>query len=370
MIDYIKIEGFKSIKKMDLELKPINLLIGSNGSGKSNFISFFKLINAIFNTNLQTYITEEKADNILYFGRKITEKMYGKIILTEDGENNNSYNFSLAQTKEGGLFIDFEGTGYNVTKNDDSSNYFYNRGLNESKYAVDTQHKRNRILQKYISSLQVFHFHDTSSTSFLRRECDINDNLYFKQDGRNLPAYLYLLKENSPKIYSRILKVIQSVAPYIKDFILEPKKLRGSQNEIELRWIDAGDMESNFSAYQLSDGTLRFIALSVLLMQPDPPKVIIIDEPELGLHPFAIGTLAGMIQSASNKTQIIAATQSPGLISNFLPEDVIVIDRSKTGNETIFNRLDSEYLKAWLQEFDLGKLWEKNIINAAQPFNK
>lgn len=370
MIDYIQIIGFKSIVKMELELKPINLLIGSNGSGKSNFISFFKLVNAIFNGNLQKYIAEEKADNILYFGRKNTEEMQGKMIFTEDGESNNSYYFGLAQTKEGGLFLDFEGSGYNVTKDNNSTNYFYNHSVNESKYAIDREYKRNKILQDYISSLQVFHFHDTSSTSFLRRECDIDDNLYLKQDGRNLPAYLFLLKQNHPKIYSRILKVIQSVAPYIKDFILEPKKLRNSQNEIELRWIDEGDPDSNFSAYQLSDGTLRFIALATLLMQPDPPEVIIIDEPELGLHPFAIGTLAGMIQSASSKAQIIAATQSPGLISNFSPEDVIVIDRSKTTNETIFNRLDSEYLQAWLQEFDLGILWEKNIINAAQPFSK
>lgn len=368
MIDYIEIKGFKSIKKLQLNLKPINILIGSNGSGKSNFISFFKLINSIFNKRLQKYITEEKADNILYFGRKNTEMMTGKMIFTEDnGHNNNSYYFGLAQTKEGGLFLDFEGSGYNVTPDNDSSNYFYEHDLDESKYAVST-YKRNVILRNYISALQVFHFHDTSSTSLLRRECDINDNAYLKQDGRNLPAFLYYLKMRHTKIFNRIEKTIQSIAPYIEKFILEPSRL--NEKEIELRWVDKGDSESNFSAYQLSDGTLRFIALATLLMQPEPPEVIIIDEPELGLHPFAIGVLAGMIQAISSKTQIIAATQSPGLISHFVPEDVIVIDRSVDENQTTFNQLQAEKLNKWLEDYTLGDLWEKNILNAAQPFVK
>ncbi len=369
MLEYIKIEGFKSIKKAELAMRPINILIGSNGSGKSNFIAFFKLINALFNSNFQKYVIEEKIDNILYFGRRQTERMSGLLIFTEDKTHNTAYKFSLAPTQEGGMYIEYEGSGYDVTIDNDTHNYFYESNIPESKYATDGN-KRSQILRRYIQSLRVFHFHDTSSTSYLRRECDLNDNLYLKQDARNLPAYLYLLKENHPKIYLRILKTIQSIAPYLKDFILEPQKLKGFAQEIALRWIDKGDPESNFSAYQLSDGTLRFIALAVLLMQPEPPAVIIIDEPELGLHPFAIGKLAGMIQVASSKSQIIVATQSPGLISLFPPESVIVVDKNETENQTVFNRLDSESLQSWLNDYTLGDLWERNILNSAQPFTK
>ena len=179
---------------------------------------------------------------------------------------------------------------------------------------------------------------------------------------------LYLLKEKHPIIFHRIEKTIQSVAPYISNFILEPSGL--NNKEIELRWMDSGDPESNFSAYQLSDGTLRFIALAVLLMQPNPPAVIIIDEPELGLHPFAIEKLAGMVQAASSTAQIIAATQSPGFISHFSSDDVIVIDKSEVENQTVFNRLNTDALRNWLDDFTLGDLWERNIINAAQPFRK
>lgn len=371
MIDYIKIEGFKSIKKMEMSLKPINILIGSNGSGKSNFISFFKLLNAIFNGRLQRYIIDEKTDNILYFGRKKTELMSGKIIFSDlNSEKNNAYRFGLAQTKEGGLFLEYEGSGFNVPIDEENQGYngYYNEhNLIESK-VVKSSFLRHKYLREYISSLQVFHFHDTSSTSYLRRECDVNDNSFLKQDGRNLPAFLYLLKKKHPIVFNRIEKIIKSIAPYIEKLVIEPYSL--NEEEIALRWIDKGDVESSFSAYQLSDGTLRFIALATLLMQPNPPSVIIIDEPELGLHPFAISKLAGMIQSASSKAQIIVATQSPSLISNFSPEDVIIIDRSEKENQTVFNRLSSDALNTWLEDSSLGDLWERNIINAAQPYLK
>jgi predicted ATPase len=339
MIEIIEIKGFKSIK--NLELKPINILIGGNGVGKSNFVSFFKLINAIFNERLQKYVIEEKTDNLLYFGRKTTERLYGKLIFNSGNNNNNAYYFNLIQTKEGGLFFDKKGSGDNVGRDNATINYYVNYNLEESGISKNGSY-RNNYLSNHLKNIQVFHFHDTSTTSFLRRECNINDNQYLKQDGRNLPAFLYLLKVNHPKIYIRIEKTIQTMAPYIEKFILEPSRL--DENEIALRWVDKGDTESNFSAYQLSDGTLRFIGLATFLMQPTPPSVIIIDDPELGLHPFAIGKLAGMIKSASNKSQIIVGTQSPGLITKFNPEDVVVIDKSIEENQTVFSRLNFEDL--------------------------
>lgn len=369
MIEYVEIKNYKSIKELKIELKSINILIGSNGVGKSNFVSFFKLINAIFNQRLQKYIIEESIDNILYFGRKKSESMFGKVIFNSGEDKNNAYFFELFQTKTGGLYINEEGSGFKVDRDNNTHNYFSKYDLQESTIALSALY-RNNYLRQHLTNLQIFHFHDTSTTSFLRRACDINDNLYFKQDGRNLPAFLYLLKCNHPKVFDRVVKNIQTVAPYIDKFILEPKKLSNQENEIELRWVDKGDSESNFSAFQLSDGTLRFIALSTLLMQPNPPSVIIIDEPELGLHPFAIGKLAGMINIVSQKSQVIIATQSPGLISHFTPEDVVVMDKNFTENQTKFERLKTEQLEAWLRDFSLGDLWVNNDIDSAQPFIK
>lgn len=371
MIEYIEIQGFKSVKNMQLELKPINVFIGSNGAGKSNFVSFFKMVHAIFNQHLQRYVIEEKADNILHFGRKMTETMFGKMIFSEDKEHNNAYWFKLAQTKEGGLFIEEEAAGYDIKPQDNYMSYFIRRNLEESRIQKPIERARGnryQYLYNYLSNIQIYHFHDTSATSMLRRECDINDNDYLKTDGRNLPAFLFYLQEEHPKLFKRIEKTVKSIAPYIDKFILQPKKL--NKDEIELRWVEKGNPESSFNAYQFSDGTLRFIALATVLMQPEPPKVIVIDEPELGLHPQAIQKLAALIDAASDDTQLIISTQSVNLVNCFSPEDIVTVDRSLEENQSVFNRLSSKNLKLWLDDHTLGELWERNIINSAQPFAK
>ena len=368
MLEYIKIEGFKSIETMELELKSINVLIGSNGSGKSNFIAFFRMVHAIFNRKLQRFVIEEKADNLLYFGRKTTESLYGKMFFSEDKKNVNAYWFNLIQTKDGGLFIDREGSGYNVDKDNDYQNYFTFNNLEESQIQKSNTFRDDRYLKKYLSNIQIYHFHDTSTTSMLRKECDLADNLYLKPDGRNLPAFLYYLKMEHPKTFKRLEKTIQQVAPYIDHLLLEPNRL--NKKEIELRWVEKNDLQSNFSAYQFSDGTLRFIALATVLMQPEPPAVIIIDEPELGLHPQSISKLAALIKSASAKTQIIISTQSVNLVDCFDLENIVAVDRSEEEKQSVFKRLESESLKTWLEDYSLGDLWQRNIINSAQPFSK
>jgi predicted ATPase len=352
---------------MQLELKPINVLIGSNGSGKSNFISFFRMLDAIYNRRLQRYVLEENADNILYFGRKVTEELFGKLIFGVRDVDNNAFWFSIVQDNQGGLFLREEGYGYRVSINDNYHNYFTSHTLKESKISAKSDYRYDYI-KSYLKDIQIYHFHDTSSTSMLRRECEVNDNEELNTDGRNLPAFLYYLQERHVKLFGRLVKTIQSIAPYIDEFILKPKKL--DPNKIELRWREKADLDTSFGAYQFSDGTLRFIALATVLMQPDPPSVIVIDEPELGLHPLAISKLAGMIQLASKKTQVIISTQSVSLVDCFEPEDIITVDRDEKEQQSIFRRLDLERLNVWLGDHTLGDLWGRNILSAAQPFSK
>lgn len=343
MIKYIEIEGYKSIQHMQLELKPINVLIGSNGAGKSNFVSFFKMLDAIYNQNLRQFVVREKADNILHFGREYTEYMFGKMIFKNDDSSlNNAFWFALKQDNVGGLYIDQEAYGYDVSRKDNYNNYFTSQHLTES--AISTMSGfRYTYINRYLNEIQVYHFHDTSSTSKLRRACDINDNHFLKSDGRNLPAFLYYLQVRHPKLFKRIVKTIQSIAPYIDKFILEPNRL--NPHDIELRWKEKSDANSNFGAYQFSDGTLRFIALATVLMQPEPPSVIVIDEPELGLHPKAITKLAALIKMASKKTQLIISTQSVNLVDSFESEDIVTVDRNKEKNQSVFNRLNAQKLE-------------------------
>ena len=142
--------------------------------------------------------------------------------------------------------------------------------------------------------------------------------------------------------------------------MLEPREL--NKEQIILRWLKK-DCVDIFNASQLSDGTLRFICLATLLLQPIKlqPSTIIIDEPELGIHPFAIAILAEMIQKAAVHKQIIIATQSVELLDKFDVDDVIVVDNDE--NRSAFRRLEREQLKYWLEnEYSLGDLWNNNVL--------
>ncbi len=186
---------------------------------------------------------------------------------------------------------------------------------------------------------------------------DVDDNRFFRPDAANLPAYLYWLQEKHPLQFRHIEEHIRLIAPFFEQFVLAPSKL--NENKIKLEWRQKGS-DAYFDAYSLSDGTLRFICLATLLLQPHPPALILLDEPELGLHPFAIRILAEMLEAAAQRVQVLLATQSVTLLNNFAPQDVIVAEND--GRRTTFNRLDAEKLKDWLDDFSLGELWEKNVL--------
>ena len=328
MINRISIENFKSIQQMDLELRPINVLIGANGVGKSNFIGFFKLLKNVYNGNLERYVAEEGgADNLLYRGLKVSDYLDCNILF----DNTKIYDLMLLYNHVNDtLTADFE------SLKDKNAHSFSNN---------------------HLENFKTFHFHDTSKTAKIKQKGDINDNYFLREQGENLAAYLYYLQERHPKNFKKIEMTVRSVAPFFRGFNLSPDRI--NENYIRLEWQEKG-VDKYFNATHLSDGTLRFMALTTLLLQPEPPKVIIIDEPELGLHPFAISKLAGLIKKVSVHTQIIISTQSVNLVDKFSPEDIITVDR-KDG-QSVFNRHKTENLKGWLENYTISDIWEKNII--------
>lgn len=356
MINRIEIENFKSIKTMDLELLPINVLIGANGAGKSNFIDFFKFVKNIYDGNLEDYLADEAgAENVLYFGLKKSDYLSGKI----EFDKKNRYYFELKANKTGDLIFRKEGTQffrdwYSTGWDDESLGKGHKESLLKEK-----QGGRYEFIKNYMDSFKVFHFHDTSKTAKIKLKGNIDDNKGLREDGGNLSAYLYLLKEKYPKDFKRIEMVIRSVAPYFEGFNLSPD--RKNEEIIRLEWKEKGS-DKYFNATHLSDGTLRFMALTTLLLQPNLPNTIIIDEPELGLHPFAINKLAGLIKKAAAQSQVIISTQSVNLVDNFEPEDIITVDRKE--NQSVFERKNSVILEHWLHEYSnsMGDLWNKNII--------
>lgn len=363
MIIKIQIKGYKSIRDIAIELKPLNILIGANGVGKSNFISFFKLLHNLYEQRLQNFSMQQGANNLLHFGKKETELIYGKLFFKDspDSRYSNSYYFTATPTEEDTLFIEREGSGYNASWEDDTNNYFYNTDLKES-HIKDSNSYRDRYLRYYFQSFKIYHFHDTSSSSPLRSACQVDDNIVLKENGGNLPAILFLLQQRHPNHFKRIERTIQSIAPFFERFELKPDRL--NPDRIKLEWSEFNQPENYFNANHFSDGTIRFIALCTLLMQPNLPKTILIDEPELGLHPVAIKKLAGILRKASAKTQIIISTQSVSLVDNFYPEDIITVDREE--NQSVFSRLEESQLNTWLDDYSLGDLWAKNVIKG-QP---
>lgn len=355
MISNIKIENYKSIRQLDFEMKPINILIGANGVGKSNFIGFFKFLKQVHDQKLQLHVAEEGgSDNILHFGSKTSEYLNGYISF----DNKSGYTFKLSPSKDGKFYFEYEDSGFNLqvlNKKTPNANDRWGEGNAESTL-VERTDKVSKTASEYMNSFQVFHFHDTSKTSKMRKPAQINDNSYLREDASNLPAYLYWMQVKHTANFKKIERIVNSVAPFFEKFNLHPDRL--NPDMIRLEWQEKGS--DYFNAMHLSDGTLRFIALATLLLQPKAPQVIIIDEPELGLHPFAINKLAGLIQKASANSQVVISTQSVNLVDNFTPEDIITVDRED--RQSVFNRLSSEELKEWLSEYNISDLWNKNVI--------
>jgi predicted ATPase len=358
-LDSVTVRGFKSIALSDdVALTPINLLIGANGSGKSNFIEVFSFLHAVRDAGLQNYVRRAGgADELLHFGSKETRQIEIGISFKERG---NQYRLTLSPTdddslypaEERVLFLDETHTRKHEALPPRMNNLeacISNRSLRRTANWVRTR----------LGNWRVYHVHDTSPTSPMRKTAKINDNELLRPDGSNLAAFLYLLQLKYPDAYGLIRASIQRVAPFFDDFRLRPDPL--NEETIRLAWKHRNS-DKYFGVSALSDGTLRFIAIAALFLQPHElrPSVIVVDEPELGLHPAAISLLASLMKQASPQTQIIVSTQSALLLDHFRPEDVLVAER--LAGSTHLRRLEESSLREWLEEYSLGQLWEKNEL--------
>ena len=361
ILENLKVSNFKSIRAQELQLHPLNVFIGGNGSGKSNLVGVFRLLKEIVGQNLAGY-TQMKggADSILYFGRKTSPQMEIDVEFGTGGPTNR-YRVQLAGANDNSLFI-VEDTAYYHDRANYRRPYDWpvTRNARESKLVeVKNQHRCPAQILQDLESYRVYHFHDTSDTSPAKSTSDINDNRFFRPQAENLPAFLYYLQEKKPYSFSLIEDTIRQIAPFFGKFQLAPNRLNPST--IMLEWSERGS-DTYFNASSLSDGTLRFICLCTLLLQPDLPPLILIDEPELGLHPAAIKVLADMLESAATKTQVIVATQSVTLVNQFSPEHIWTVDRED--RQSVFRQLNSADRSDWLENYALGELWEKNLLGA------
>lgn len=356
------LKGFKSIKEMDLELRPLNVLIGANGAGKSNFVSFFKMLNEMMAMRLQQYIgTTGRAQSILHFGPKVTPRIEARLEFEVDN-GVDTYAMRLFRAAGDTLVFTDEILSFPQADYTRPESVSLGSGHEETRIAraADGGEPTARVFRHLLNHCRVYHFHDTSPTARVRQYCYIGDNRWLMPDAGNLAAFLLRLREEHEGMaYQRIVRTIRLIAPFFADFDLEPAG--PDKREIILNWRDKG-LDQVFGPHQLSDGTLRAVCLVTLLMQPEDelPDLIIVDEPELGLHPYAIDMIAALFKKASHYTQILISTQSSLFLDNFDPEDVVVVNRE--GKESKFARPDGAKLEAWLDEYSLGEVWAKNVI--------
>ncbi len=369
-LDSISIAGFKSIgSRQSISFGDVSVLLGANGAGKSNVISILKMLNELSLKALQIFIASNgRANGVLHFGSAFTKEILLEANVSDD-DWHSAYNASLQFGMPESLFFSKEqirAVGKNSSRTIEAE--LESAGSLESKLcdaSIGKDEDCAQICEMFLNlfwGVSVFQFHDTSESSRIRNSCYIEDARALNSDGGNLAAFLYAMQANSPRYYDRIVEHIRQMVPQFWDFRLEPS--RTNSRSIFLNWVGERGNDYLLGPHQLSDGSLRYMALTTLLLQPKEtlPNVIVLDEPELGLHPAAIASLAEMIAIASQNCQVILATQSPELANQFSADEIVIVEYDKTSNESCFKRLDSKALKDWLKDYSIAELWEKNVL--------
>ncbi|HPO09984.1 MAG TPA: AAA family ATPase [bacterium] len=364
-LEKITLKGFKTIRELvDFKLEPLTVQIGPNGAGKSNFLSFFHMLalTVPLPHEFELYVGQQGGASVLLLdGPDKTREIEAEItIATEDGEV--QYHFQLAFAAGDTLIYADESfrhssPGFIL----ESPWHELGAGHRESRLTIEAGRgdMTADLIINLFREVRRYQFNNTSWTAGMRLKCDLDDTSCLIQNAANIAPFLWKLKENDRKYYLRIVDTIRLILPFFADFELEPQ-----YGKLLLRWRER-DSDRLFSASQAADGMLRVIALVTLLLQPEEtlPDVLILDEPELGLHPYAINVIAGLIRAASINTQVIVATQSTAFVDCFEPEDIVVVDREN--RESTFRRLNSADLKEWLEDYSLSELWEKNVIGGS-----
>jgi predicted ATPase len=359
----IILRGFKSIRDATIELRPLNILVGANGAGKSNLVLFFKMLNEMMGTRLQQFIgTSGRAQSLLHFGPKVTLQIEAILAFAADN-GTDTYHMRLSHAAGDTLVFAEETLSFHPSgRPRPNKPLSLGPGHQETKIGEEADQGTPiaKTFRYLLNNCRVYHFHDTSSTARIRQYCYVGDNRWLMPDAGNLAAVLYRLKtQNGGTAYGRIVKTIRMIAPFFDDFELVPSAEGG--RDIILNWRHVESLQT-FGPHQLSDGTLRAICLVTLLLQPEDelPRLIIVDEPELGLHPYALNIIASLFNKASHHVQVVVSTQSSAFLDNFVPEDIVVVGRD--GKESTFCRQDADQLGSWLEEYSLGEIWEKNVI--------
>jgi len=365
-IESVHVKGFRSLADFRVDDLPnVTVMIGPNGAGKSNFVRFFEMMGWMLMAprRLARFVRwQGGADDQLFGGHARTERIEADVALrTSAGRAD--YRFSLAHTNPDLLEFDDErfrlhsGDPPNGSPWQDLGSGHPEAKILEARSADDGGGGlAATAIVKTLRSCSCYQFHDTSDRSPIKKTWDASDWGHLRGDGGNLAAVLHFLEQNDIRRYESICRYVSRVLPVFDRFALEER-----HDRIILRW-KVKSSDKTYGAHLASDGSLRLFALVTLLNLPLDllPRVILLDEPELGLHPAAISLVGGMIRSLASQRQIIVATQSSLLVDVFELDQLFVLDLD--GDATTVQRMKSDDYREWLEEYSTGQLWEKNLL--------
>jgi predicted ATPase len=360
-VDRVTLTNFRTIRDLSgFEPGSLTVLIGPNGAGKSNFLSFFRLLSGMMTSpgQLQEYVVKLGGISaLLHDGPEKSSWLEARIHMTTS-RGPEDYSFDLAHASGDQPYFSLE--SFRRWKQGDLAGPKATIAVGHRESWLVRAAEEGELIAKAIRDTLrgiAFHqFHNTSETARIRQRWDAEDGRYLKEDAGNIAPFLLRMQSQQPRYYHRIVETVRLILPFFEDF-----ELWADSGSVLLHWREKGT-DRIFHAGQAADGVLRIFALVALLEQPeaDLPDVLILDEPELGLHPYAIEVIAGLIRAASRHVQILIATQSVSLIDHFDINDIVVVDRH--GRESTFRRLGEDEFKEWLDQYTLSELWEKNVI--------
>ena len=364
-IESFSIRGFRSLADFAISGLPnAAVLIGVNGSGKSNIIRFFELVSWMLRSRRLAEFVERQggADDQLFRGNRQTPRLEAEISL-RTARGRNDYRFALSYGHPDRFFCSEESFRFSSHDFPTEAAWQYLDSGHGEAAIVDARYGGSyvntttaSVIVHLLRDCSTFQFHDTSDSSNFKQRWDAEDNNQLRSHGGNLAAILYRLERENTRRYDTICRHIGRVLPVFDGFAIEE-----SYGKVSLRW-QAKNTDKTIGAHLTSDGSLRFFALVTLLNLPPEmlPSVILLDEPELGLHPAAVTLVGGMIKSLSTQKQVIVATQSPLLVDAFDLDEIFVLDLDD-GQTKVSKPSQSAY-KHWLEEFTTGELWQKNML--------
>ncbi len=383
MFDFVRIQGFRSLREVDLALSPLSVLIGPNGSGKSNFMDLLSLMGEASYGHLADGIASRGGfDNVSFKGDP--GDIYVEFRFPPEGvfqEERAPVKFRIHLRRVGSLpkvwfeqvekapdehhrnplqlmRRDKDGCEFRSIKTRMTEELEEKALESESELAIFQVKDQDKYPAPYklLRMLQEWTFYrdiEVGPAAPIRQPSILRPTVRLASDGSNLASVLYSIQQQHPATWKEIEEILETVYPDFHSITFPPE---GGDGKVVLRWWERPyERKTGFSANLLSDGTLKLLCLIAILKSPDPPPLICMDEPEVGLHPDWVKLVAELLQSASSRTQVIVASHSPQLVSKLDPNEIVVVEKEQ--GETCVQRLSEEELEKWMQQYQIGDLW-------------